>query len=290
MIINSNTSNVYFVGRNDSISTYLASIRKFPILTADEESSLIDSYKTGKDMKARTKLINCNQRFIFSAAKRYSSNPDTVMDLVSEGNIGFMEAIERYEPERGHRLLTFAQAYIRKYMNLYFIQNKLIVRSCDEKLGPKIKVERSLFHNENGRYPTNDELKRIIMDKYDIDIQDNAMIEDIDLTYIDSLGVEDPDYGASYDYNNATYGQNDFIENQRKLDLKAIVLAAIGQVCRPKEAEIVKMIYGIDVDKEYSVSEIAGIYGVTETRINQIRFAVEKKLRENKQFSYMVGA
>jgi len=297
MIINSNNPNTYYVNRTDTISSYLRTINRYPILTADEEKDLIERYQKNKDMSARNKLVNCNQRFIFSAAKRYSNNPDTVMDLVNEGSLGFTQALDRYDVDKGMRLLTFAQAYIRKFMNYYFIYNKIIKRWSDEKLGTKIATERSLYFNDHGFYPTNEELKEIISKKYGKDILDDSIVNDIEYSYIDEFSSCEEEnegrlMGDARFFNSYTASVNDYEEESRKNDIRAIVLAALDRVCRGKEREktIVKMIYGIDCDREYSVSEIANIYGISETRVNQIRFSVEKKLRENKQFVYLIGA
>ena len=77
MIINSRTSNVYFVNRNSSIDRYLKSIREYKPLEFDEENMYITKYKIDGDMHARDILVNSNQRFVYSAAKRFSNDPDT---------------------------------------------------------------------------------------------------------------------------------------------------------------------------------------------------------------------
>ena len=140
-------------------------------------------------------------------------------------------------------------------------------------------------------------MKEIISKKYGKDILDDSIVNDIEYSYIDDFSSCDEENegrtkGDARFFNSYTAAINDYEEESRKNDIRAIVLAALDRVCRGKEREktIVKMIYGIDFDREYSVSEIANIYGISETRVNQIRFSVEKKLRENKQFVYLIGA
>ena len=294
MIINSNSSNTYYVNRNQSVLAFMKQLQKYPVLTIDQELDLVNRYQQNNDMHAKTMLINCNQRFIFSAAKRFSTNADTLMDLVCEGKYGLIVALDRYDPTRGMRLMTFAKEYIRKYMIDYYVKNKLIQRSSDEKLANKLSRERSEFFNKNGRYPLNSEMKEIISEKYGLDIKDDSMINDIDYTYIDDtpeLSGEDPEgFGTYKEFRVATASENDAVDELKKEDMKSVVLAAISQVCRPKEADIIKMIYGIGMDREYSISEISAKYGVCETRINQIKSDVEKRLRNNMQLSYLVGA
>lgn len=291
MIINSSSSNAYYVDRNDSISRFYNLIQRYPILSVAEEVDLIEKYQNQGDMKAREKLVRCNQRFIFSAAKRFSNNAHTVMDLVDEGSMGLVEALDRYELDRGMRLLTFAQAYIRKRMIQYIIDNWLVKRLSDEKLANKISKERSLFFNKNGYYPTNEELKDILAEKYGVEIKDDCMVNDIEYSFIDEPKDDDGSFVSDeHEFNNATCSENEYIEQSRRSDLKAIILAALNQLCNEQERGVVKLLYGIDCDREHSVSEVADMYGVTETRINQIRYAVETRLKENEKFVYLVGA
>lgn len=284
MIINSKNSatNIYFVGRNESIDAYLNSIRPYKPLTFEQENEYITRYKVDGDMKARDMLINSNQRFVYSAAKRFSNCADTVLELVNEGNIGLMEAIEKFDFTKGCRLLTYAQAYINRNMVTYFCENRLVKRPSDTKIGSRLAAEREIFLKMNERTPTVEELRSIMLNKYGIKINNDADLEQPEYVYVDSNICDDENdkytYGDTAEYINATSSRNEYEDQIEHDDSKEIVLAALGKL-DSRSSEIVKMLYGIDHNREYSVQEIADMYGMTTTRINQIKREATKRLQ-----------
>lgn len=280
MIINSNNSNVYFVNRNNSIDRYLNSIRNYKPLAFDEENMYITRYKIDGDMKARDMLVNCNQRFIYSAAKRFSNNPDTVLELVNEGNIGLVEAIEKFDFTVGVRLLTYAQAYIRRNMIRYFCENRLVKRPSDTKIGSIITNERNAFYSMNERQPTIEELRSILLNKYNINVTNDEDFYVNNFVYIDD-NVSDSDddftFGDTSEYINSTSTYNDYEKDIEYDNTKAVVLAALSKLDN-RSQDILKRLYGIGYDREFSASEIADMYGMTKTRINQIKNEAQKRL------------
>lgn len=280
MIINSNNSNVYFVNRNNSIDRYLNSIRNYKPLAFDEENMYITRYKIDGDMKARDMLVNCNQRFIYSAAKRFSNNPDTVLELVNEGNIGLVEAIDKFDFTVGVRLLTYAQAYIRRNMIRYFCENRLVKRPSDTKIGSIITNERNAFYSMNERQPTIEELRSILLNKYNINVTNDEDFYINNFVYIDD-NVSDSDddftFGDTSEYINSTSTYNDYEKDIEYDNTKAVVLAALSKLDN-RSQDILKRLYGIGYDREFSASEIADMYGMTKTRINQIKNEAQKRL------------
>lgn len=286
MIINSNNSNVYFVNRNESIDRYLNSIRNYKPLEFEEENMYITRYKVDGDMAARDMLVNCNQRFVYSAAKRFSNDPDTVLELVNEGNIGLIEAIERFDFTQGCRLLTYAQSYIRRNMVRFFCENKLVKRPSDTKIGSIVANERAMFYSLNERQPTIEELRSIMLNKYNINVSNDEDLYINDFVYVDdNVADTDDDYtiGDTDTYLKNTSSYNEYEDTIEQEDTKAIVLAALSKL-DDRTQTIVKMLYGIDCDREYSASELAEMYGMTKTRINQIKNEAQKRLE------YMITA
>lgn len=286
MIINSNNSNVYFVNRNGSIDRYLNSIRKYKPLEFDEENMYITKYKVDGDMKARDMLVNCNQRFVYSAAKRFSNDPETVLELVNEGNIGLIEAIEKFDFTVGCRLLTYAQAYIRRNMVRYFCDNRLVKRPSDYKIGSIVENERNLFYAINERQPTIEELRSIMLNKYNINVTNDEDLYINNFVYVDdNVSDTDDDYTfeKTDEYLSSTNTCNDYENDIEHDHTKAIILTALSKLDK-RSQEIVKMLYGIDCDREYSAYELADMYGMTKTRINQIKNEAQKRLE------YMITA
>ena len=286
MIINSNNSNVYFVNRNESIDRYLNSIRNYKPLEFEEENMYITRYKVDGDIKARDMLVNCNQRFVYSAAKRFSNDPDTVLELVNEGNIGLIEAIERFDFTQGCRLLTYAQSYIRRNMVRFFCENKLVKRPSDKKIGSIVANERAMFYSLNERQPTIEELRSIMLNKYNINVNSDEDLYINDFVYVDdNVADTDDDYtiGETDTYLKSTSSYNEYDDTIEQENTKAIVLAALSKL-DDRTQTIVKMLYGIDCDREYSAYELAEMYGMTKTRINQIKNEAQKRLE------YMITA
>lgn len=280
MIINSKNSNVYFVNRTDSIDRYLASIRDYKPLDFNEENMYITRYKVDGDMSARDMLVNCNQRFVYSAAKRFSNDPDTVLELVNEGNIGLIEAIDRFDFTVGCRLLTYAQAYIRRNMVRFFCENKIIKRPSDTKIGSIVANERANFHAVNERQPTIEELRSIMLNKYNIKVNNDEDLYINNIVYVDDNVADTDDsytFGDKNDYIKTTSSYNEYEKTIEQDNTKAIITAALSQIDKRSQT-IVKMMYGIDCDREYSASELAEMYGMTKTRINQIKNDAQKRL------------
>lgn len=280
MIINSKSTNVYFINRNESISRYLNSIRNYKPLSFNDENMYITRYKVDKDMSARDMLVNCNQRFVYSAAKRFTNNPDIILELVNEGNIGLIEAIDKFDFTVGCRLLTYAQSYIRRNMVRFFCENKIVKRPSDTKIGSILATERAMFYNINERQPTIEELRAIMANKYNVNVINDSDLYLTDFVYMDDcVSDADEEYKIedTNEYLSATSSHNEYEDVIENDDTKATVLAALSKLDE-RTQDIVKMLYGIDCDREYSATELADMYGMTKTRINQIRNEAKRKL------------
>lgn len=280
MIINSKSTNVYFINRNESISRYLNSIRNYKPLSFNDENMYITRYKVDKDMSARDMLVNCNQRFVYSAAKRFTNNPDIILELVNEGNIGLIEAIDKFDFTVGCRLLTYAQSYIRRNMVRFFCENKIVKRPSDTKIGSILATERAMFYNINERQPTIEELRAIMANKYNVNVINDSDLYLTDFVYMDDcVSDADEEYKIedTDEYLSATSSHNEYEDVIENDDTKATVLAALSKLDE-RTQDIVKMLYGIDCDREYSATELADMYGMTKTRINQIRNEAKRKL------------
>ena len=108
-----NTNSLYTSQDNEVLSTYLKSIEKIPLLSYEEEYDLALKAKSG-DKKAREKIANANLRFVVSVAKKYRGQGLALEDLINEGNIGLLTAIDKYEPEKGYHFISYAVWWIRQ--------------------------------------------------------------------------------------------------------------------------------------------------------------------------------
>jgi RNA polymerase sigma-32 factor len=124
----------------DSIERYLAEISNYPILSREEEYELAMRYRKKRDLEGARKLVTANLRFVVKIANEYKGYGLNIMDLIQEGNIGLMQAVKRYDPTKGYRLISYAVWWIRAYIQNYIIRNWSLV-----KIGTT-QAQRKLFY------------------------------------------------------------------------------------------------------------------------------------------------
>lgn len=124
----------------DSFKRYLADIRRHPVLTKPQEFDLARRVKSG-EANATAELVNCNLRLVVKIALEYQSTRMSVLDLIQEGNVGLLQAVRKFDPERNIRLSTYAQFWIRAYILKFLMDNYKLV-----KVGTT-QAQRKLFYN-----------------------------------------------------------------------------------------------------------------------------------------------
>ena len=112
----------------DSMKIYMTEINKYPVLSQEEEYELATKYRKKGDLEAARKLITSNLRFVVKIANEYRNYGLNLMDLIQEGNMGLMQAVKRFDPERGYRLISYAVWWIRAYIQNYIIRSWRLVK------------------------------------------------------------------------------------------------------------------------------------------------------------------
>ena len=281
-----------FTIRTNLVTEYLREINKYPVLTPSEEEELMLKIKSG-DENAREQLINCNQRFVFAIAKRYA-NDDTVMDLVNEGNLGLITAIEKYDNTRGIRFLSFAVWYIRRSINYYLTNTNLMVkRTNNMKIGSRVNKIKNTYFCKNGRYPSEDEIIKMIKEKFDIDIQVQSEVFDISTESINSYFDDDESNTVEKndEFNSKTASYNEYMEKIEQ-EYNNELISALLSTLNERDREIIKMSFGIGYSKEYTNDDIANELGICAERIRQIKNHVLEKFKKimmSKQFSNIMA-
>lgn len=266
--------------RTNIMEQYLEDIRKYPVLTINEEIDLFYKIKEG-DEEARKKIINCNQRFVFAIAKRYCTT-DKVMDLVNEGNIGLIDAIDRYDVTKGIRFLSYAVWYIRRSIVYYLMNDNLIVRkSNNAKCNGKVNAIKNKYFCENGCFPTDDEIIDLMKKEFDIDITNKADIYELRTNSINDTYDNDDDRTVeeSPEFTNKTHSKNEY-EETTESDYYKIIIQGMIKKLEGREKRIIELSYGINCDKEYSNYEIGQIMGMSGERARQIKNIALDKLRQ----------
>jgi RNA polymerase primary sigma factor len=224
---------------------------------------------------------------VLAVAKRYSSN-DNIMDLVQVGNIGMIQAIDNYNPNKKGpegkpiRFLSYAAWYIRREITFYIVNNGFIRKTNNVKTVYKLNRIKNNFYLHNGRYPSMDELKTIIEDEYGIKIKDYSYLYDIETKYIGATydGADKKDtFENSALFNEKSASMNEYDDKIEYEYNKSLVDDMLKDLTK-RERDIVKRLYGIGYDREFTMDEVSEMYGMTRERVRQIKNASVKKLKK----------
>ena len=267
--------------RTRTITDYLNDIKKYPILTREQENELITKIKNG-DEEARKKLINCNQRFVFAVAKCYATD-DKLLDLVNEGNMGLMTTIEKYDVNFNERFLSYAIWYIRRSINYYLLNdNMLVKRTNGARTSTKLANINSKYFNENGRYPTESEVIEILEKEYNVKIQRERDLYEIKTQSI----YETYDDGT----NNTVENSNDFVTKTASYnEYNEHLIKSLLSTLNERDKTIMKMYFGVEEYKEVGPQtyyDVALNLNISSERIRQI---VSKSLSKLKQAAHTMA-
>lgn len=272
-----------FLNRDGITDTYFNEIRHFPILTEEEVKNLFDTLKNAPTEKerenAKKKLIECNLRFVISIAKKLGT-PETFLDLVNEGNIGLIKAIEKFDLEKDNHLITYALSWIVAYIKNYQITQLNIVTPPNAlKLHNYVKNVRKDFYNKNERNPTPHEIADMVREKFNFNITN---LEDVELgktiSINETYGTMDDNETVenSSEYISRTSSNNiqDNIEEEYKMHKLNFFLDKLND----REKIIVKKYYGIGCIAE-SLDTIGLELNIGKERVRQICNCAVKKMQ-----------
>lgn len=286
MFIDCKSTNFRYVERRPNVEAYVRDVRDYQVLSADEQLQLLELTKSEDNVvkqKAIDKLVETNQRFVFSVAKKYA-NSENILDLTSEGNIGLIKAIERFDPNSGNRFLTYAVWWIRRYISDFIIQNKSFVK-CNNSLRfarliPKVKNE--LFV-KLGREPSFEEVNELLQEKYDCKMQDESDYEGVYKYELDIEYNGEADYMQNADtiYNQKTATDNvsEDIDNSYIKEFTDFLISKLTE----REKDIVSKRYGIGC-AEMTVTAIAEEYNVSGNTIRNILNKAKNKMKEYEDY------
>ena len=264
---------------NDYLKTYLKEVRKHPLLTQEQEIELFKRYEQG-DKSVVNKIVESNMRFVFAVAKRYS-NQSNILDLVNEGNMGLLEAIDKFDWRLGNRFLSYAVWYIRKNISTYLSDNAFIKKTNSRRMVPLINKITNEFYLTNGVLPTNEQVAEILETKYNIPLKDLSYIYPIETISIDSkINQEDSStFADSLIFTAETSSKNEIIDISNREYNKKIVEKALSGLTE-REQKIMKYLYGIGYDQEHTMDDAADLFDMTKERIRQIKKACLKKMHK----------
>ncbi len=168
--------------RADPLRVYMAEVQRHPLLSREEETSLARQYRSTGDLMAAAKLVSANLRLVVKLAHEYQRNPIALLDLIQEGNIGLMQAVKKFDPERGVKLSTYAAWWIRAYLLRYIMDNWKMVKigttEAQRKLFFKLRQEQQRL-NSQGIEPSPKLLaERLHVTEKDVEEMDQRLGQD----------------------------------------------------------------------------------------------------------------
>jgi RNA polymerase primary sigma factor len=258
----------------DSLRMYLRSIGRVALLTADQEVTLAKRIERG-DMQAKQQMIEANLRLVVSIAKAYLGRGLSFLDLIQEGSLGLIRAVEKFDYRRGYKFSTYATWWIRQAVTRAIADKGRTIRipvHMVEKLNKVVHVERQLVQSL-GRQPTPEEIAvEVDMDVRDVrDIlrmsqQPISLEKPVGDDEESSLGdfVEDKDAESPFEMTS---------EQLRKEHVRR-ALSTLPQ----REREVIEMRFGLSGDRPSTLEEVGRAFDVTRERIRQIESHTLKKL------------
>jgi RNA polymerase primary sigma factor len=266
------------------LSIYLKEINKIPLLTREEEDRYARAAAKG-DTRAKEKLIRANLRFVVNVAKKYQNQGLPISDLISEGNIGLMNAIERYDVNRGYHFISYAVWWIRQAILKAICEKSRMIRIPLNRANELVQIEkaRKTLQSEQGTDPEIKDIAEIL------DMDKNHVADLINISR-DLISLESP---VNQDKDSSMVG--DFIENTDYMSPDEIIIEKslredinnILQTLSEKESEILQYRFGLNGRRPMSLKEIGDKYMLTKERIRQIEKKALKRLQHPIRSQYL---
>ncbi|RKG78906.1 sigma-70 family RNA polymerase sigma factor [Corallococcus terminator] len=267
----------------DPLQAYMAEVTRHPLLTREEEHQLAKDYQATGDVRAAYRLVASNLRLVVKLAHEYHRNPLSLLDLVQEGNIGLMQAVKKYDPDRGVKLSSYAAWWIRAYILRYIMDNwkmvKLGTTEAQRKLFFKLRQEQEKLISQGFEASPRLLAERLNVTEQDVVEMDQRLGHD-ELSIDAPLG-NDGDSGATradrYLPSNAVPADERLGSEQ----LKALFrenLNAFSQTLEGKERYIFEN--RLTADEPLTLQDIGDKYGVSRERARQIEAALINRMRE----------
>jgi RNA polymerase primary sigma factor len=258
----------------DSLRLYLRSIGRVELLTADQEVSLAKRLERG-DMAAKRQMVEANLRLVVSIAKGYLGRGLSFLDLIQEGSLGLIRAVEKFDYRRGYKFSTYATWWIRQAVTRAIADKARTIRipvHMVEKLNKVVHVERQLVQSL-GREPTPDEIASELQWTAR-DVKDIQRFAQMPVSLEKPIGEEDDsELGDFVEDDDALSPFDSASENIRRENVRTVLDAL-----PPREREVLEMRYGLKGHQARTLEEVGRAFGVTRERIRQIENNTLKKL------------
>jgi RNA polymerase sigma-32 factor len=264
----------------------MAEVTRHPLLTREEEIALAKQYRDTGDVKAAYRLVSSNLRLVVKLAHEYHRNPLSLLDLVQEGNIGLMQAVKKFDPERGVKLASYAAWWIRAYILRYIMDNwkmvKLGTTEAQRKLFFKLRQEQERLLKQGVEVTP-----RLLADRLNVTEQD--VVEMDQRLGNDEVSLDAPVPGSDDDKTtrgdrflpSAAPAADESLGNAELREIFRTKLAAFAEKLNEKEKYIFEK--RLIADEPQTLQDIGAHYGFSRERARQLEAALIVRMRKYMQ-------
>jgi len=277
-----NTSVKRTVNDDNILSTYLKEINSIPLLTREEEYRFSMAAAAG-DQDAREKLVKANLRFVVNVAKKYQNQGLPFMDLISEGNIGLLNAVERFDATKGYHFISYAVWWIRQAILKAVCEKSRMIRLPLNRANELVQIEKARKVVVNNR-TEEAELKEIagLLNMTQDHVRDivNISREMVSLDTPLSMDRDSSSVGDFLEDDQYEQPEDMVIESNLRSDID-MILGSLAD----KEAEVIRYRFGLNGYKAMSLKEIGDQFNLTKERIRQIEKKAIRRLQHPSRMS-----
>lgn len=260
---------------DEPIKMYLREIGQIPLLSYEEEIDYAQRVLNGEE-EAKQKLIESNLRLVVSIAKKHTNRGLKMLDLIQEGNMGLMKAVEKFEYEKGFKFSTYATWWIRQAITRAIADQGRTIRIPVHMIETinKIKKESRIILQETGKEPTAEELA----EKLELPVEKVKSILEMNQ---DPISLETP-VGSEEDSELGDFVEDDKFANPYDATTRVLLKEQLDDVLKTlneREEMVLRYRYGLDDGSQKTLEEVGKIFNVTRERIRQIEVKALRKLR-----------
>lgn len=266
------------------LARYLREINRVPLLTRDQEERLARRAADG-DTEAKEDLARANLRFVVNVAKRYQNQGLPLLDLISEGNIGLLHAIERFDVDKGYHFISYAVWWIKQAILKAVCEQSRLIRLPLNRANELVQIDRARkeLQSETGKEGSAEQVARRLQLKPEL-------VEELTSISRELVSLDAPMYADSESAN-----RSEFVEDRKgeAPDEGALMrslredIATVLRSLTSREADIIKHRFGLEGRRPLSLKEIGLRYHLTKERIRQIEKKALRRLRHPSRAQYL---